>query len=210
MVPRRGALVVLFLVAALVLVGCPEQSATPTEPVAAFRFSPTEPVTGDPVSYDASDSTDPDGTVSSYEWDFDGDGTTDATTGEATVEHTYLLSGPKTIVLTVTDDDGLSDTTTASTEATGNDYPIAELTHSPSNPSTTDKVVLDASGSSDRDGSITSFKWDGDGDGTFESPWVLDSDREVGFDSPGTYEPAVKVTDDDGAVTTATTTVNVQ
>jgi PKD repeat protein len=60
------------------------------------------------VSADASASNDPDGTIASHEWDF-GDGDTD--TGQ-TVEHTYADAGSYLVRLTVTDDDGATDSTT--------------------------------------------------------------------------------------------------
>ncbi|PSQ44636.1 hypothetical protein BRD17_03540, partial [Halobacteriales archaeon SW_7_68_16] len=59
---------------------------------------------GSPVGVDASESFDSDGTLTSYEWDFDGDGATDRT-GE-TAEYTYGSAGERTVTLTVTDDDG--------------------------------------------------------------------------------------------------------
>jgi alkaline phosphatase len=58
---------------------------------------------------DGTASTDPDGTIASYQWNF-GDGTT--ATGP-TVSHAYGGSGIYTVALTVTDDDGVSATTTA-------------------------------------------------------------------------------------------------
>lgn len=63
---------------------------------------------GLPVSFDGSGSSDPDGTIVAYVWNF-GDGTTG--TGVNT-SHTYSSSGLKTVTLTVTDDDGLTDSDT--------------------------------------------------------------------------------------------------
>ncbi len=54
------------------------------------------------ISLDANESSDPDGQIISYNWDF-GDGSTD--TG-ANVSHTYLNAGIYTVTLTVTDNEG--------------------------------------------------------------------------------------------------------
>lgn len=62
------------------------------------------------VSVDGSASTDDDGSIAAYAWDF-GDGGSAAT---ATATHTYSTGGTYTITLTVTDDDGGTDTETAS------------------------------------------------------------------------------------------------
>ncbi|MGM0718181.1 MAG: malectin domain-containing carbohydrate-binding protein, partial [Halobacteriota archaeon] len=78
-------------------------------PTASFTSSPTAPETDEAVSFDASDSSD-DGAIESYEWDFDGDGTTDAT-GEQVTE-TFDSPGDYDVELTVTDDDGDTDTAT--------------------------------------------------------------------------------------------------
>ncbi len=66
------------------------------------------------VSVDASASSDPDGTVASYAWDY-GDNSTG--TGR-TDSHTYTSAGTYTVTLTVTDDDGAADTTTRSVTVT--------------------------------------------------------------------------------------------
>ena len=57
---------------------------------------------GDPVQFDASDSTDEDGTISSYSWDF-GDG--EKGNGKD-VFHTYQNPGDYIVSLLVTDNDG--------------------------------------------------------------------------------------------------------
>jgi PKD repeat protein len=73
-------------------------------PDAAFTFAPSNPRPGQVVDFDATSSTDPDGTVAGYEWDLDGDGTVDAT-GERT-SFSYGTAGNYTVRLNVTDDDG--------------------------------------------------------------------------------------------------------
>ena len=60
------------------------------------------PYAGEPSTFDASYSYDPDGYIVSYEWDF-GDGT--AAEG-VMVEHTYVEAGVYTLTLVITDDDG--------------------------------------------------------------------------------------------------------
>ena len=77
-------------------------------PNAAFTFSPTSPTVGEPVQFNATGSNDPDGSIVSYEWDFD-DGNTD--TG-AIVSHGFSGSTTYTVRLTVTDNEGATDTVT--------------------------------------------------------------------------------------------------
>ena len=76
-------------------------------PVASFTYSPENLVVGQAVTFDASGSYDLDGSIVSYEWDF-GDGTTETTTSP-TIQHTYSSGGIYTVTLTVTDNDGLTD-----------------------------------------------------------------------------------------------------
>ncbi len=89
---------------------------------AGSNIPPTASFTADPpvgnatlsVSFDATASDDPDGTISTWEWDF-GDGNFGS--GETT-SHDYTSTGTYQAELTVTDNDGDSDTTTASINVT--------------------------------------------------------------------------------------------
>ncbi|HEX3930578.1 MAG TPA: PKD domain-containing protein, partial [Nocardioides sp.] len=82
-------------------------------------------------SFDASDSSDPDGSIASYDWDF-GDGSAHGS-GE-TVNHTYGSAGPYDVTLTVTDNDGAMTSSTQTVTATA--------------PTTTTTSTLVANGSS--------------------------------------------------------------
>jgi PKD repeat protein len=65
---------------------------------------------GDTVTFDGSGSSDPDGSIVSYKWDF-GDG---ASGSGITVSHVYSDADSYTVTLTVTDNGGLTDSDTAS------------------------------------------------------------------------------------------------
>jgi len=85
-------------------------SATPNQPpVATFYMSPAAANVNDTITFDASSSYDPDGSVVSYEWDFNGDGLFEQTTSDPTATYTYSTAGTKSVTLRVTDDEGATD-----------------------------------------------------------------------------------------------------
>lgn len=75
-------------------------------PIASFTYSPQHPKVNENITFDASSSYDSDGKIVKYEWDF-GDGS--IASGKI-VTHTYSQPGTYTVTLTVTDDDGLTNT----------------------------------------------------------------------------------------------------
>jgi len=84
------------------LVGSSSGGDTNSAPTASFTYDCTDLE----CQFDASDSSDSDGNITSYDWEF-GDGTTGS--GEV-VNHTYSADGTYTVNLTVTDDDDATDT----------------------------------------------------------------------------------------------------
>ncbi len=154
-----------------------------TAPVAAGDIS----CVGLECTFDGSGSSDADGTVVSYAWDF-GDGST-SDLMEAT--HTYAAGGMFDVTLTVTDDDGASDVYSETiTVDEGNDAPVAEATV------TCDELdcTFVGSESTDADGTVVSYAWTfGDG-GTSDQ-----ADTTHTYAAGGEYEVTLTVTDDDGA-----------
>ncbi|MGO4592525.1 PKD domain-containing protein [Leifsonia sp. 2TAF2] len=165
-------------------------------PVASFTQN-TSVLT---VNVDASASTDGDGTIASYAWDF-GDGTTG--TG-ATASHTYGGTGVYAVTLTVTDNQGATNATTQNVGVTApppNQPPVAAFT---SNATFLD-ASFDASGSSDPDGTIASYAWDfGDG-ATGTGVTATHS-----YAAAGPYTVKLTVTDDKGTPVSITHDITVQ
>ncbi|HDQ05442.1 MAG TPA: PKD domain-containing protein, partial [Candidatus Bathyarchaeota archaeon] len=129
-------------------------------PVANFTESAHTVFTDEMITFNATESYDPDGTIVSYTWDF-GDGET--ATG-ASVSHSYASSGEYTVTLTVTDNDGATDSVNA-TKTVKNRAPVASFTESAEVVDTEETISFDASDSSDPDGTIVDYSWDF-GDGT--------------------------------------------
>ena len=76
-------------------------------PIASFTYTPENPFVNQTITFDASSSYDPDGTIVSYEWDFD-DGNT--ATGKI-VNHVYSSADEYTVTLTVTDNSSAKNST---------------------------------------------------------------------------------------------------
>jgi len=102
------------VIAALAMVHCEKLPAIPNvPPVASFIYSPVSPINAGQtvVVFNASGSTDADGQIVSYTWNF-GDGTPEETRPTATISHVFpdtpatCLEIVYTVLLTVTDDKG--------------------------------------------------------------------------------------------------------
>ena len=98
-------------------------------PQPSFTYSPSEPIAGETVTFDASTSDDLDGVIVSYEWDFGDD--TNVTLADPVVTHNYAALGTYTVNLTVTDDDDLTDTATDNITVLAHDVAVTSVKTSP-------------------------------------------------------------------------------
>jgi penicillin-binding protein 1A len=73
-------------------------------PIAAFSWSPATPAANATVHFDAGASTDSDGSIVKWVWEYD-DGTTDSSAGKV-ANHKFTTSGPHSVTLWITDDAG--------------------------------------------------------------------------------------------------------
>jgi serine protease len=180
------------------LVGIQEGNSTPS---AAFTIAPSSPRVGEGVEFDAGDSTDLDGRITSYEWTF-GDGST--ASGESVV-HSFEGSGTYTVSLTVEDDEGGTDSV-SKTLGVGvtNASPSASFATTPSTATIDEPVTFDASGSTDSDGSIQSYEW-AFGDGTT----ATGTEVTHSYEASGEYAVTLTVEDDAGASDTVTKSITI-
>ncbi len=174
-------------------------------PVARFTFTPSKATAGEPVFFNATSSTDPDGTVTNYQWSFGDQG---VATG-ASVSHTYGLPGNSTVIytvsLTVTDNSGSTGTTRQNVTvnpALANQPPVARFTFTPAEPLTGQSVTFNASLSYDPDPGdmIAGYSWSfGDGVYSLVGPIVSHA-----YNNSGTYTVFLEVTDTHGATSSST------
>jgi len=162
-------------------------------PVAEFTSTPTDLS----VAFDASASSDVEGPISDYRWNF-GDGQTG--TGK-TPTHAYTSAGTYTVTLTVRDAGGLESSVTHDVIARDpNVLPTATFTATAADLA----VSVDGSGSTDSDGTIAVYSWNfGDG-GTATGATAAHT-----YTSGGTYTVSLTVTDDRGGSATTTRSVSV-
>ncbi|WP_323675501.1 S8 family serine peptidase [Halorubellus sp. PRR65] len=175
-------------------------------PTVSINASSTTVEVGTAVEFDGTGSSDPDGSIESYDWDFDNGAT--ATGPSATF--TFENAGTFDVQLTVTDDDGASSTNAISvTVEEGDDGDNQAPTVSIDAGATTipvgAEVEFDGSASSDSDGSIESYAWDF-GDGTTDTTATV----MHAYDQAGEYTVSLTVTDDDGASSTKSLDVTVE
>lgn len=186
------------------------KAITVTSPESPMNAPPVARFTADPdsgdaplaVALDADSSTDSDGYIVAYHWEF-GDGDV-LLAGDDAPYHIYTAPGMYTVTLTVVDEDGAADS--ASTQVRvlgGNESPDAQFTAAPTSGVAPLDVEFDASSSADADGTIVAYSWSY-GDGTSGSG-VTCTHRY----GPGDYDATLTVQDDDGATDSTTRTIHV-
>ncbi len=200
----------LLLVAALGLIGaaCTQPSGSsstttssipgnvaPIADIAASATSGYAPLT---VDFDASASTDTDGTIVAWNWDLAG-----ITTASGEYVTFPFGIGTHVVTLTVIDDLGAEASTSVSivVTETPNVLPTASFTSSVTSGWTPLDVNFDAALSSDSDGTIVSWDWDFGGLGTASGVTSNYSFPE------GVHVVSLTVTDDRGGQDTITDTI---
>jgi len=176
-------------------------------PTASFNYNPLNPVVNQEITFDGSSSSDLDGSITAWTWDF-GDGSV----GDGNiVKHSYSKNGSYTIKLTVVDNDGASKTVSkviTINNATNNSPPVAAFGFEPAEPEIGEEVTFNASSSYDEDGTIVLYKWDWDGDGKYDKettqPVITHS-----WDNEGEYTVVLQVEDNGSMTNTYSRVVNV-
>jgi YD repeat-containing protein len=163
---------------------------------------------GDLVSFDGAASSDTDGSITNYKWDLDGNGSFETDTGAvSSASHTYTTAGTVTVRLRVTDSGGATGET--SRIVTVNAVPAASFSITPDPAVTGQAVTFNASGSNDIDGSIANYKWDLDGNGSFETDTGTVASVTSSYPAVVTLTIRLRVTDDRGATSDASATLAV-
>jgi PKD repeat protein len=171
-------------------------------PTASFSTSPASLVANVPVNFDASASLPGAGAsaITSYVWAF-GDGTTGS---GRTTTHTFATANSYNVTLTVTNDRGLSASTTQAVNVGAVAPPTPAFNISPSAPGINETVFFNAAASTAAPGrSITSYRWVfGDGAGA-DGVQVSHAYRTA-----GTYTVTLTVTDDFSQSATASQSIS--
>lgn len=145
-----------------------------------------------------------------YRYDFEDDGTDDLVMFDSNnVNHQYVARQATVCRLTCVDLDGATSSATV-TITPGNNAPTAQINAVPAAGPVPLQVSFDAQGSTDIDGSIVKYEWDFDGDGTFDLDSGAGNKVSRYYNFQGSYDAAVRVTDNDGATDTASITVDAQ
>jgi len=175
-------------------------------PAAVFRAMPSVfPTTGNaPLKVTFTEKgDDPESTIEYYRWDFNGDGTYDHSWDPVAITHTYTYSNAGTYHATLQVKNSKNEIATAAVTITvNNSPPKATADANPSNGPVPLTVNFTGTGT-DADGSITLYEWDFDGDGTYDYTSTSTGNTSYTYTSQGTQQAIFRVTDNNGAKTTA-------
>ncbi|THH39290.1 PKD domain-containing protein [Neolewinella litorea] len=179
-------------------INCGTTSPDNRRPVALAAATPTTGQAPLNVQLDGGGSSDPDGSIVSYNWTWE--------TGSATGVNpaiTLTSAGSYNVVLTVTDDDGAkaTDRVIITVDESENVPPVAVALADPQSGESPLTVNLSGGSSSDSDGSIVTYKW------TWGAETLTGAEVSHVF-TTGTYSVTLTVTDNDGA--TASDVVNIE
>jgi PKD repeat protein len=159
------------------------------------NFSPSNISTGQTAKISVTNPRDPDGSIQSYDWDLDNDGSTERSVDTNTTSYTFETAGEFTVTVTATDDDGAK--TSERQTINVNAPPSASFRFNPTRPEIGENTTLDGSYATDTDGSIQSYNWDIE-----NNPSQTGISPTVSFDTAGEYNVTLTTTDNKGENTT--------
>ncbi len=166
-------------------------------PTAAFTLSPQSGIPPLDVIFDASVSSDPNGSVVSYHWSIN-----NQTLHGMIVAFQFEKAGEYPVTLTVTDNDGFSDSLEKTVSVT-DQPPTAAFTLSPQQGSPPLKVTLNGSTSTDPDGPIATYTW------LINGQTLSDQTISYTLTAVGEYPIKLTVTDSQGQTDSIQKTVKV-
>lgn len=197
---RKIVVPILCIALALgMLSGCVEEEEEPTNEAPVAGFTTPENIYVN-VEFAFTDTSTDDVGVVSWSWDFDGDGVEDSSDMNPT--HAYDTVGEKTVILTVTDDEGETGDYTATITVM---YmpPTAMFTYEPMVNITVNVTTVEFTDTSIiGDANITSWMWDF-GDGTNST----DQNATHMYNTTGTFTVSLTVTDANGETDTYEVTI---
>ena len=121
-----------------------------------------------------------------FDWDFDGDGVFEATTGESSQTATvYNSNGAVTPRVRATAANGTFGVAAVSLNIVEPTLPTPDYTFTPASPLVGQAVTLDASPTQDPDGIITRYSWDLDDDGALDVDNGLEKVLQTSFATAG-------------------------
>ena len=154
------------------------------------------------VNFSSTGSTDPNGSIAGYLWDF-GDGSTST---DANPAHTFTTPGNYVVTVTVTDNQGAKSVNTVPVAVTApNIPPVAVATANPPKGAAPLNVVFTSDGSYDPDGAIGNILWT-----FYDGSTYYGGTAYFTFSRPGTYSTKLEVFDARGGVGTTTVLVTAQ
>jgi hypothetical protein len=165
-------------------------------PSVSASAAPNPAQIGQTVNFSSS-ANDTDGTITGYEWDLDGDGTFDPGVTSANPSRSYATAGVRTIKVRVTDNDGAKATDVFPLRI--NARPTPSFTITPNPALIREAIQLDATSSSDFDGSITNYEWDFNYNGSTFTADDTGVTTTTSYDTAGNKTIALRVTDNDNA-----------
>ena len=182
-------------------------------PTAVLSVNPITADTGQDVTFNGRSSSDPDGSVAEYWFDF-GDSTNTGWIAMSSVTHPYTSEGAFTATLKVRDDDGLQSENTGSAIVTvvhTNEAPTATIESINPNPAMVGQDITFTGTAIDTDGTIQTYSWESDLDSNIGSSATF----TTSVITAGTHTITFKVRDNSGdwsedAITTLVVKANTQ